>query len=139
MTGRTLVLDSEAVSAAARRDPRMLAALAAARDADQRVLVPAVVLAELMTGKPTDATVWHVVNRLVHVDITPRLAADAGRLRDLAARTRPKKRDLTVDALVASVAAAAAPSVVVTGDPRDLRLLTSQADVATVTIDGNPG
>lgn len=136
MTGRTLVLDSEAVSALARRDQQMLAALTAAQEANLRVLVPAVVLTELMTGRPTDAAVWHVVNRVVVVDVTAGIAAQAGALRERGSRTRSKKRDLTVDAIVAAVATAHAPSLLVTADPSDMSLLTAGANVTTATVDG---
>jgi predicted nucleic acid-binding protein len=139
MSGRDLVLDSEAVSLLARRDVRLLPALAAAQGGDRRVLVPAIVLAELMTGRSDDAAARHVVNRLVVVDITGEIAARAGVLRERAEAVRSKKRDLTVDAIVAAVAADCAPSVLVTGDPGDMRLLTSGSDVTTVTPDGRAG
>jgi predicted nucleic acid-binding protein len=93
---------------------------------DQRVVVPAVVLAELITGRPADAAIWHAVGRLVIQDITAPIAAAAGRLRERASAARLKKRDLTVDALVAATAASFAPSVLLTGDPADFALLAPE-------------
>ena len=37
--------------------------LAAAQQTDHCVLIPAVVLAEVATGAPTDAAIWHVLGR----------------------------------------------------------------------------
>ncbi|MCL2423759.1 MAG: type II toxin-antitoxin system VapC family toxin [Micrococcales bacterium] len=136
MTGRTAVLDSEALAAVARRDPRVAPVLAFIVEKNQRMVVPAVVLAELMTGRPTDAGVWHAVNRLVVADITARIAADAGARRERATAVRPKKRDLTVDALVVATAAQFAPAVVITADPDDIRLLVGDDDITVTTLDG---
>lgn len=130
---RTVVLDTEAVAAASRNEPAMRARLAAARRNEQRVVVPAVVLAELITGKPADARVWRILGRLPIVDITGAIAAQAGALREQAQSVRRKKRDLTVDAVVAAVATSLQPSVVVTADTNDLRLLTVGHDVRVLS------
>lgn len=126
---RTVVLDTEAVAAASRNEPGMRARLAAARRNEQRVVVPAIVLAELITGKPTDARVWQVLSRLPTIDITGAMAAQAGALREQVEPVRRKKRDLTVDAVVAAVATALQPSVIVTADTDNHRLLTAGHDV----------
>ena len=53
----------------------------------------------------------------------------AGALRTRADRARRKKRDLTVDAVVAATAVELAPSVVLTADKPDLELLVEGFDV----------
>ncbi len=62
------------------------------------------------------------------------LAMRAGALRSRAERTRRKKRDLTVDAIVAATAIEMGPSVVVTSDGQDLELLVAGFDVKVTTI-----
>lgn len=127
---RTIVLDSEGLSRAASQDPGVHAFLTAAVRLGGRVLVPTVALAEVVTGKSSDARTWHVVNRLVVEDLTRDVAGQAGALRERAETVRAKKKDLTVDAIVAAVARHHAPSLVLTGDVRDLTLLCDGADVA---------
>lgn len=129
---RTVVLDSGGLSGAATHDPGLHALLTAAVRLGSRVVVPAVVLAETISGRRSDAAVWHTVNRLVVEDLTRDVAAEAGALRERAEGVRAKKKDLTVDALVAATARRHAPSLVVTSDPGDLRLLCDGADVVVL-------
>ena len=126
---RVLILDSEAVSALAEKRPGMAERLAAAQQADHRVLIPAVVLAEVATGAPTDAAIWHLLGRIPTLDLPEGVAMQAGALRARAERVRRKKRDLTVDAIVAATAVELAPSVVITADKSDLELLVDGFDV----------
>lgn len=98
------------------------------------MILPAVVAAEVITGRPADAGVYRVIKRLVGEPITVEVAARAGELRERYAGTRRKKRDLTLDAIVAAVAIARAPSVVLTTDPDDLRLLTEGHDVRVLSL-----
>lgn len=126
---RTLVLDAEALSALAQHRSGMAERLEAARRGDHRVVIPAVVIAEVMTGGAGDARVWRVLRRIPVVDVDAAIAARAGALRSTAERTRRKKRDLTVDALVAAVAVRLAPSVVLTADVDDLTALLDGEDV----------
>lgn len=126
---RTVVLDSEGLSRAAVKDPDVHAFLTAAKRQGNRVLVPVVVLAEVITGKPSDAQVWHTINRLATEDFTRDVAAEAGALRERAEGVRAKKKDVTVNAIVAAVARQHAPSVVLTCDVEDLELLCDGADV----------
>lgn len=126
---RVLILDSEAVSALAQRRQGIAERLAAAQEADHRVVIPTVVLAEVATGAPADAAVWHVLGKIPTVDLPESVAMRAGTLRSRAERTRRKKRDLTVDAIVAATAVELAPSVVLTADRSDLELLTDGFDV----------
>ena len=136
---RTVVLDCEAVAALARGRAGMAERLEAARRLDIRVVIPAVVLAELITGAGGDAALWRVVRRFPVVDIDARLAARAGALRQRASGVRRKKRDLTVDAITAALAVALAPSVVITSDAGDMRLLCDGADILVNDLNAQPG
>jgi predicted nucleic acid-binding protein len=133
-TLRVVILDSEVLARASSNDRHVGERLAAARDNGQRVLLPAVVVTEVITGRPTDAAVYRVMKRLVAETITLDLAARAGELRERVGGARRKKRDLTVDAIVAAVAIARAPSVVLTADPDDLLLLTEGHDVRVIGL-----
>ncbi|MCL2466746.1 MAG: twitching motility protein PilT [Micrococcales bacterium] len=134
MTAETLVLDSQALRAIVRKDRRIQVILAAARQNDRRTVVPAVVLAEVMTGGPGDAAYWHTVGRLVLTDTTPSIAARAGALRERATAVQKKKRDLTVDAIVTATAQEFAPSIVTTGNPADMTLLAPRPDVRVLAV-----
>jgi predicted nucleic acid-binding protein len=131
---RTLILDAEAVSALAEQRAGMAERLAAAQQSDHRVLIPAVVLAEVATGSQTDAAIWHVLSKIPTLDLPQGVAMRAGALRTRAERVRRKKRDLTVDALVAATAVELAPSVVLTGDTSDLELLLDGYDVRVSAV-----
>jgi predicted nucleic acid-binding protein len=131
---RVLILDSEAVSALTEQRKGMAERLAAAQQADHRVLIPAVVLAEVATGAPTDAAIWHVLGRIPTLDLPQGVAMRAGALRARAEGTRRKKRDLTVDAIVAATAIELAPSVVITADQPDLELLVDGFDVKVSAV-----
>lgn len=131
---RVLILDSEAVSALAEQRKGMVERLAAAREAEHRVLIPTVVLAEVATGAPTDAAIWHVLGRIATVDLPQSVSMRAGTLRARADSVRRKKRDLTVDAIVAATAVELAPSVVITADKPDLELLVDGFDVKVSAI-----
>jgi predicted nucleic acid-binding protein len=124
-----VVLDTQALAAVCSDDPVLRDRLVAAHRNQQRVVVPVIIMAEVMTGAPSDAKVWHVVARLACQVITAGHAARAGSLRERAQHWRRKKRDLTVDAVVAAVAISVAPSVVLTADVDDLRRLTADHDV----------
>lgn len=126
---RVLILDSEAVAALAGKRKGMTERLAAAHQADHRVLIPTVVLAEVATGAPRDAAIWHVLGKIPSVAPPETVAMRAGSLRERADRVRRKKRDLTVDAIVAATAVELAPSVVITADRSDLELLVAGFDV----------
>lgn len=131
---RVLILDSEAVSALAEQRKGMAERLAAAREADHRVLIPTVVLAEVATGAPTDAAIWHVLGRIPTVDLPQRVSMFAGTLRARADSMRRKKRDLTVDVIVAATAVELAPAVVITADKPDLELLPDGFEVKVSAI-----
>ena len=131
---RVLILDSEAVSALAEKRKGMAERLAAARETDHRVVIPTVVLAEVGTGSPTDAAIWHILGRIPTVDLAQGVAMRAGSLRARADSVRRKKRDLTVDAIVVATAVELAPSVVITADKPDLDLLVGGFDVKVSAV-----
>jgi len=126
---RTVVLDCDGLSRAAARDPLVQARLKAVAQHGGRVLVPAVILAEVLTGKASDAQVWHTVNRLVVEPVDRQVAGEAGPLRERASLVRRKKKDLTVGSIVAALARQHAPSLVLTCDVEDFTVLCDGADV----------
>ncbi len=86
-------------------------------------VVPAVVLAEAITGGPTDAPVNQTVSRL-GTDVTDEATARrAGHLRAVAARDGGRRLPSGIDAVVAAHAVRAGRGVVFTTDPGDLRRL----------------
>jgi predicted nucleic acid-binding protein len=131
---RTVVLDAEGLAGIARRERRAWELLHGALENDQRVIVPASVLVEVMSGRPADAAVWHVVRRLPVHDIDASTAARAGALRDRVVDVRRKKRDLSLDALVVATAAAYEPAVVVSSDPGDMALLAQGLNITVAPL-----
>jgi predicted nucleic acid-binding protein len=128
-----LTLDSGALVALERREPRALALIATTARVPARVTVPAAVLAEWWRDDPRQ----HYVRSLFAVeatteDIAKRAGIAIGRLRrkEDPAR-RPKARVSAVDAIVMA-SAAARGDVVFTSDPDDLRRLS--ASFPNVTI-----
>lgn len=116
-----LVLDSGAVIALAKLEPRARAALTAAWENGAEVVVPAVVLAETTRGNgPRDAGVNRVLKAVGNVAPT---SEDRGRTAGaLLARAGSSA---TVDALVVAEAVQAGGGVVLTGDADDLRRLAA--------------
>lgn len=124
---RTLVLDSEGLSAGAAGDPRVRQFLERAWAADAAVVVSAITLAETLRGRPADAPVHRLLTDVTVTAVSARIAADAGALLG-----RTGRRD-TVDAVVAVTAADAdGPVVLLTSDPTDLTALTESWPQITV-------
>lgn len=86
-------------------------------------VIPTVVLAEAITGRPADAPVNQVINRLGTVDTDPALARHAGILRFAVERSGGRRIPGGIDAIVAAHAAAAGSGLVFTTDASDLRRL----------------
>jgi predicted nucleic acid-binding protein len=107
--------------------------LAAVLKRHARVIVPAVILAETLTGKPVDAPVRAALRHLTIIPISEGIAARAGALRTAAVPQRHKPRDLTVDALVVATAERLLPATVITADPGDIALLAGSIDIKPVT------
>lgn len=131
---RVLILDSEAVSALAQQRKGMAERLTTAQQADHRVLIPTVLLAEVATGTQSDAAIWHVLSKIPTIDLPQSVAMRAGALHTRAERVRRKKRDLTVAAIVAAMAVELAPSVVLTSDASDLELLVEGFEVKVSAV-----
>lgn len=118
-----LVLDSGAVTKLARRDRQTAAIIGVLRrDRLWPPVVPSVVIVESVTGRPgPDAN----TNRLLRTcDIVTEIPEQTAR-RAALLRSRAKQGS-AVDALV--IAIAEPGSVVLTGDPADLRALAANAE-----------
>lgn len=131
MTGPLVVLDSGAVDQVVRsRRLRQRLAILVADGWDP--VIPTVVLAEIVTGRATDAVVNRVVSSIGTIDTSVPVARQAGALRFAAGR-RLGQVPSGIDALVAAHAAEGSRAVVCTSDPGDLSALL--ADVATVVVE----
>jgi len=86
-------------------------------------VIPTVVLAEAVTGRPSDAPVNRVVKRLGTTDTSQAMARRAGQLRFGVQRSGARRIPSGIDAIVAAHAAEAGAGVVYTTDPTDLRRL----------------
>jgi len=115
-----LILDSGAVIALSRSDPRVRATLAAARDAGVEVSIPSVVIAETVRGSAKDAKVNRVIKAVGEVS-----SADERTGRGAGALLGATRSTSTVDALVVASAIELGGGVVLTGDPDDLEPLAS--------------
>ena len=112
----------------------MVERIEAARRLDYRVIIPAVIVAEVMNGTTKDALVWRVLKRIPVEATDTKIAATAGSLRYRAGPSRHKKRDLTVDSIVAATALRFEPAVIVTADKDDMTLLVNSHDVIVDAI-----
>lgn len=122
-----VLLDSEALSAGAQGDARVRAELTVAEQMGTRVHVSSVTLAEVLRGQRRDARVHSLLSAVEKVPVTPDLGRAAG---ELLGRTG---RDDTVDAVVAVTAQSVGRLVrLLTGDPADLRALTTDMPAVTV-------
>lgn len=130
VSAHSLLLDSEALSAAAQDQRVMQPWLELARQSDFVLYVSAATLAEVTDGSARDALVRRIVKAMRVVPVTAEIGYSSGGLRHVAATTRRKARDLTVDAIVAATAVTLPPpTVVLTSDPDDLRLLLQDTQV----------
>jgi len=120
-----LILDSGAVIALARGDPRARAFLARALEARASVEIPVVVVAETVRGGPRDAPVNWILKKIGPVPDTQEIHGRiAGQLLGAA------RSDATIDALVVAQAVAGGGAQILTGDREDLeRLAASHPEV----------
>ena len=86
-------------------------------------VIPTVVLAEAITGRPDDAPANQVIRRLESVDTTQATARRAGHLRFSVQRTGVRRIPSGIDAIVAAHAVDVGRAVVFTTDTTDLRRL----------------
>lgn len=116
---RSLVLDSQGLSEAARGALVVRALIVEARESGAPVVVSAVTLAEVLRGHRRDAAVYRLLTGCRLVPVSQDIGRAAG---ELLGRTGRKD---TVDAVVVATAATLpAPAVVLTSDPSDLGALT---------------
>jgi predicted nucleic acid-binding protein len=106
-----------------------------ARRTDSVIYASTATLAEVTDGSARDARVRRAVKALRLVEVNARIGYLAGELRAAAAPLRPKRRDLTVDALVAATALTLpAPVVVLTSDRSDTSLLLAGREALVEAI-----
>jgi predicted nucleic acid-binding protein len=86
-------------------------------------VIPTVVLAEAITGRPEDAPANQAIRRLGTIDTGQATARRAGALRFRAEGSRTRRSPGGIDAIVAAHAIEAGSGVVFTTDPTDLRRL----------------
>jgi predicted nucleic acid-binding protein len=115
-----LILDSGAVIALSRNDARARAELTAAWEADVQVSIPAPVVAETVRGSTKDAPVNRIIKAVGAVNLVDEATSRiAGGLLGVA------RSGATVDALVVASALRLGGGVILTGDPADLRSLST--------------
>jgi hypothetical protein len=120
---RLLVLDSGGVSAIADGNGVARAALERARREGWLVVIPAPVLVEVHTGRRDHPRIDRVINAVdMLIETTPGRAREAGEL-----RSRSGVLDV-VDAIVVAEAVSAAPALIMTSDPDDIRALVEAAE-----------
>ena len=113
-----LILDSGAVLALARAQPRARAFVARALEVGSIVEVPGAVVAETIRGNAKDAPVYRVLKAIDRIpDTTVEIGRIAGRLLGQTGSSS------TIDALVVAQAVQAGGAHILTGDPDDLERL----------------
>lgn len=117
---RRLILDSGAVIALARGEPRAMAFLARALEARASVEIPVVVLAETVRGGPRDAPVNRILKIIGRVP-----QADEVHGRIAGGLLRVARSAATIDALVVAQAVAGGGAQILTGDREDLERLAA--------------
>lgn len=120
--GYRVVLDSGALSAISTSPVQLRALLQSQFDGVLEFVVPSVVLAESLTETPRDARTNAALALMTIVDIDEPIARAAAKIR----HARRLRRASTIDALVVACADHELGSVIVTGDPEDLRPLASE-------------
>jgi predicted nucleic acid-binding protein len=124
-----LILDSGAIIAIARGDPRVAGYVAAATYRGDEVVVPAVVVAQTIRGGPRDAPVYRLLKTVRTRPIGLRLARHAGELLGATGS------DDAVDAIVMAEALRVRPSLLLTSDPEDMtRLVGGHRGVTIVAV-----
>ena len=117
----TLVLDSEGLAKAVLRDRELTAWLAAARAGDERVIISAATLVEVIHPRINRAAFDWVISHLSVEPVTAEIAKQAGVLLESVGR---HGRKYAIDAMLAATALAArGPTTVLTSDPEDITML----------------
>jgi predicted nucleic acid-binding protein len=121
--GGTLVLDSEGLAGAVRRDRDVTAWLALARADDLRVVTSAATLVEVIHPKINRPALEWTLSRIVVEPVTEAIARNAAALLSGAGRHGHRH---AIDAILTATALAArarGPVTVLTSDPDDLAAL----------------
>ncbi|MCA2224776.1 type II toxin-antitoxin system VapC family toxin [Nonomuraea aurantiaca] len=119
--GGTLVLDSEGLAKAVRRDRTVTAWLALARADDFRVITSAAILVEVVHPRVNRPALEWTLSRLVIEPVTEPIARHAATLLSDAGLHGHK---YAIDAMLSATALAApGPVTVLTSDPEDLAAL----------------
>lgn len=122
VTRGRIVLDSGGVSALADGNADARDVVVQARRLGYEVVIPTPVLAEVYSGRPTDAPMHRIVKDVEFV--IPTSASVARRAGELRARSGVTD---VVDAIVVAEAAVIPHSIVLTSDPSDIRSLMDAA------------
>ena len=125
MTEPVIVLDAGAIDQVV-TNKEFRAALEDLLRSGWTPIIPTPVLAEAITGRPTDAPANQAIGRIGTVVTDEPLARSAGALRHTALRTAGRRAPSGIDAIVAAHAADAGQGVVFTTDPGDLRRLLAE-------------
>ena len=131
-TGGLVVLDSGAITKIANERDCVARAMWETLATDGwRSCIPAVTLVEITTGRPREDAAINLIARQAgsSVDCDDRLARAAGALRFACRRTATLS---VTDSIVAAVADANQPSIVLTTDPNDISALLTRAQQAMV-------
>ncbi|MCH0538148.1 DNA-binding protein [Streptomyces sp. MUM 203J] len=119
--GGTLVLDSEGLAKAVRRDRTVTAWLTLARADDLRVITSATTLVEVIHPRINRPALEWTLSRLIVEPITEPIARHAAAL---LADTGLHGHKYAIDAILAATALAApGPATILTSDPEDLTAL----------------
>lgn len=122
MTGTAVVLDSGVLDQATTDRTFRNRVLDLARNG-RKPLIPTVVLAEAITGRPQDAPTNLTIRRFDTIDTPQATARRAGILRYRTLRSRMQPPPSGIDAIVAAHAVDADAEAVFTTDPDDLQWL----------------
>jgi predicted nucleic acid-binding protein len=126
-----IILDSGAIIASERNDPRLAAILKAARKNRTPILVPATVVAETWRGSSTHARTAHLFGS---VDGFPELNEQSAR--HVGALLAISKTAAIVDGNVVAIAIALRPATIVTSDVQDVTHLLQSAKIPHALFGG---
>jgi predicted nucleic acid-binding protein len=135
VAAKRLILDGGALAALGAGDPRACHWAYVATLRGILLGIPAPVLAETLDGGAGDAAIGAAIpSHDAVLPTTREIAEEAGAL-----RARSKRDDATVDALVIATALQHPGSLVLTTDPKELRLLAALRPEAAIAIAGIEG
>ena len=132
---RSILLDAEPLSLLARGSRSMQSWAEVARRTDAVLHASTITLTGVADGSARDADVRRVAKAVRLEPVSEAIGYRAGQLRGHGASSRRKKRDMTVDAVVAATALLLpGPVLLLTSDPDDLRLLLGDSGVSVERV-----